>query len=1435
MPGLPMVSVIRGRYEIRDKLGEGGMGVVYRAYDPPPMDRDVALKTLPSLPDAMALELFYQECRILKSISHPNVVEIFDMGVSVDDGGQHPFFVMPLLQGQTLDAVIRDASHGLTVARIVEIMAQACRGLQAAHDHGLVHRDVKPSNLFVLRDDSVKLIDFGVAHAVGLRSKSRGVDKGTLLYMAPEQVQQKPISNQSDIFSLGVVCYEALTRRHPFRRGTESDVAQAIVEWIPPPASEINPAVNQALSRVVHKAMAKQPWNRFDTARELGDTLQKALRNEVIELFDLSRIQPRLQRAAAALDAGDVQFAGEIVGELEAEGVIDAGLTLLRTRVDQITRQRTIAQLLDSARARFEQDEDPLALQKIEEILRLDGSHAAALGLKEKIAARRSERQVEQWVKLARQHLDNRAFGPARTAVENAVALRRHDTRAAQLRKQIDADEQEYLRLRQDKAAVYQDALNAWKNGEVSRALSRMQQVLELDRRAPDSTAGEAGDTYEVVYNQLRSEHDAMQAGYAEARRLLADGECARALEVCETFHARYPGHALFHALRLDIDEEQRQQLSAFIANVDRRLDVEPDLDTKVSLLREAIARYPDEPHFRRPLKAMEDKRDLVNAIVARARLHEEQGDISQALNDFETLAAIYSPYPGLVAERQRLQRRLEEQAADAARTARVEEIERMLAVGDYERADARIAQLAHECPGAAECTMLRQRAAHLRETSRLAEQLFQDGQRLCSVGDFDEGVASMERALGLDNRPDIRHTLCDVVIARAEQHLNDDLDKAAVLAERACEWHQANTRARAVLAEARARLRERGDRASSTPHGAPSSEEVVSSVAAETVFLPRDRSVAAVPPTPPGTIAPPKPVPAVRRIPAGKALRALRSWARLDERVAVVTAVVLLLCAAAMARQLANSAEASPPEHPPATAAGRDEVLLPDGPPPVLPTVVRILNPDGDGADVKINGVLVGTVQQGSYAGEMPPGEHLLELVDRRPRKTPRTAIALETVAAGLGRARSLVSPEQRIVVVIAQAGLLRVQSNTPNLAVAVDGMSRGSIGPEGLEIASLGAGVHELTLGAGSELRKVSVAVSEAPAIDIMMFSDRNVGSLLLRTGEDNASVVLDGRPYHARTRRGELRIANLTASSHTIAVSKAGFKPSDVRTVRIVKGQETTVTFALTPVERLAKLLLQQATPDAEVMLDDQVIGRVAADGTLSHAGIAPGSHTIVLTKAGHEPWRTSRNFVADQSVVVSDVTLPLVAITAPPPVAPHVSVAPTVSAPVSVGLELLQMPAQWSQRDGWMVAKGGGFVLSRQRMASGRLSFALKRSWKWTPFSNGNRINMVVGYTDSRNHLLLALDEKYYYRSEVVNGARRQLARVEHHLSDKVDAFHIDIELAGGALEFRVSDGVQQATLDRWTPADRSAIDGQVGFFVPGQDEVRLSSFRAEMRP
>ena len=285
---------LAGRYEVREVLGQGGMGLVYRAYDTI-VRREVAVKTILDLPDPASLQLFYKECDVLASMSHPNIVEIFDIGEFEEEGKKKPYFVMPLLPGTTLDHFVRSASHHLTVERTVEIISQTCRGLQAAHERGLVHRDLKPSNIFVMEDDSVKIIDFGVAHMADAHTTR--AQKGTLLYMSPEQIQLKPLTAQSDIFSLSVVCYEALTGRHPFQRTRADEVVEAILNQIPPPASEVNSAISPAVSRVVHKAMAKQAWHRFASAREFGDTLSKALRNEPIEIFDAERTRPRLQRA----------------------------------------------------------------------------------------------------------------------------------------------------------------------------------------------------------------------------------------------------------------------------------------------------------------------------------------------------------------------------------------------------------------------------------------------------------------------------------------------------------------------------------------------------------------------------------------------------------------------------------------------------------------------------------------------------------------------------------------------------------------------------------------------------------------------------------------------------------------------------------------------------------------------------------------------------------------------------------------------------------------------------------------------------------------------------------------------------------------------------------------------------------------------------------
>ncbi|MGC2061168.1 MAG: protein kinase, partial [Candidatus Sulfotelmatobacter sp.] len=518
---------LAGRYEVRQILGQGGMGLVYRAYDTV-VRREVAVKTILDIPDPASLQLFYKECDVLASMSHPNIVEIFDIGEFEEDGKKKPYFVMPLLPGTTLEHFIRKASHRLTVDRTIDIISQTCRGLQAAHERGLVHRDLKPSNIFVMEDDSVKIIDFGVAHMADAHTTR--AQKGTLLYMSPEQIELKALSPASDIFSLGVVCYEAMTGRNPFQRARADEVVDAILHHIPPLAAELNSTVSQPVSRVLHKAIAKQSWHRFATARDFGDTLNKALRNDPIDLFDPERTRPRLQRATKALEEGDFQFAGEILGELEAEGHMDTSIGSLRRQLDGAVRRKTLTQLLDAARARFEEEEDPLALQKLHEALQIEPDNATALALKSKIENRRSERQIDNWYRLARQHIDNHAYGHAREALQNVLQLRPKEARALQLLAEVDRQEQEYKKLRQEKEQIHRAAMEAWQKGDVSNALSKLGVVLELDRRAPDSINRESGANYQSFYNEVRSEHDAMNTAYAEARRLLTEHNFVKAI-----------------------------------------------------------------------------------------------------------------------------------------------------------------------------------------------------------------------------------------------------------------------------------------------------------------------------------------------------------------------------------------------------------------------------------------------------------------------------------------------------------------------------------------------------------------------------------------------------------------------------------------------------------------------------------------------------------------------------------------------------------------------------------------------------------------------------------------------------------------------------------------------------------------------------------------
>jgi Tol biopolymer transport system component len=273
-----------GAYTITAPLGAGGMGEVYRARDTR-LDRDVALKVLPAAfardPDRLAR--FDREAKAVAALSHPNVLGVFDTGTAVaepGDGEAVSFVAMELLTGETLGERLR--AGALPVRKATEIARLIARGLAAAHDKGLVHRDLKPDNVFLTEDGQVKLLDFGLARqvvdqATATMTSAPLTDAGTVLgtvgYMAPEQVRGAAVDHRADLFALGAVLYEMLSGERAFKRDTAAETMTAILHADPPDFAPSR-AIPPALDRIVRHCLEKQPAERFQTARDVAFALE---------------------------------------------------------------------------------------------------------------------------------------------------------------------------------------------------------------------------------------------------------------------------------------------------------------------------------------------------------------------------------------------------------------------------------------------------------------------------------------------------------------------------------------------------------------------------------------------------------------------------------------------------------------------------------------------------------------------------------------------------------------------------------------------------------------------------------------------------------------------------------------------------------------------------------------------------------------------------------------------------------------------------------------------------------------------------------------------------------------------------------------------------------------------------------------------------------
>jgi serine/threonine protein kinase len=329
-----------GRYRVVDRIGRGAMGVVYAALDDQ-LNRRVAVKLMLGDfdQDPGLRKRFQREARITGQLAHRNIVTVFDLGEH--DG--RPFIVMELLEGRPLAEYLQsDAAQSIDAK--IDLMMQICEGLQNAHQRGIIHRDIKPNNLLVLGDGTLKIVDFGIARLTSSNLTASGFLLGTPEYMAPEQAQGRGVDSRSDVFSAASVFYFMLAGRSPFGSRDLPQMLEAILYSNPPPLSADN--APDALRRVLEKALAKAPADRYQQCSEMQADLDRVRRSyaATTHRFNQAAVD-RYRQVLAAIERR--RTLGRSLGLAVVESSCDDVVARLQKRFPAFQRYADPAALLE--------------------------------------------------------------------------------------------------------------------------------------------------------------------------------------------------------------------------------------------------------------------------------------------------------------------------------------------------------------------------------------------------------------------------------------------------------------------------------------------------------------------------------------------------------------------------------------------------------------------------------------------------------------------------------------------------------------------------------------------------------------------------------------------------------------------------------------------------------------------------------------------------------------------------------------------------------------------------------------------------------------------------------------------------------------------------------------------------------------------------------
>ena len=557
-----------GKYDVIDVLGRGGMGVVYKATDPH-LNRLVAIKMMTGgfsdNPDL--LKRFYREAQSTGNLQHPNIVTVYDLG----DLDGSPYLVMEYLEGETLDAII-NSHNPLTLLAKINFICDVCHGLAYAHHHGIVHRDVKPGNIMVLKNGSVKIVDFGIAH-IGDKTVTRtGQLIGSLGYMSPEQVNGKPIDTRTDIFSTGVVLYQLLTYVLPFDGDSTAATLLKIIHDPPPPLNKFLTEVPPDLEGVILRSLAKDREERYRTVEDLG--------------FDLAQIRDRLKE-------------GMVEGHLlEAETLLSRGFT---------------------------HKAKDLLLQ----VLKIDRQHTGAMRLFRTVQQNIEQEQIEVQIKQLRAQAEEayagQQFDSALNYVDKALNLHQTDGGLQSLRASISEAK---IRAEELQRLLHK-AEEAHQEGDLDIAKKLLEETLEL---APNDLQAKA--LFRVIHREWEERSRRAQVGslVESARKEIASRRFTAALNVLKEAEALDPNapdvKSLIESASAGQQQERhKKELESINQQIEEALDRD-DFTVAGQKIDEGLFKFPEDRALLK-LKALTEKQRQVSE---RKRFIDEQLTRARAL-----------------------------------------------------------------------------------------------------------------------------------------------------------------------------------------------------------------------------------------------------------------------------------------------------------------------------------------------------------------------------------------------------------------------------------------------------------------------------------------------------------------------------------------------------------------------------------------------------------------------------------------------------------------------------------------------------------------------------------------------------------------------------------------------------------------------------------